>query len=80
MELEFKYFHLYNRLVRRQLVKPLACRHCDNPFTLRADENDQPVLRCYFCSTTVLPGLDLYRQVRAVVKEHFSNDQILKAD
>lgn len=69
--MEFQTFHNYNRLVRRGIVKPLACPHCENEFALSIGEDDEPVLKCFFCGTLTLPGLDMYNRVRAVVTEHF---------
>jgi len=72
MELDFQTFHLYNRLVRRGLVKPLTCRHCpDSELVLMLGKDEQPNFHCFSCGTTVIPGLDLYNRCRAVVKEHF---------
>ena len=67
---EWQTFHLYNRLVRRGLTKPLA-HSCDTEFVLRLGEEDKPVLVCYLCNTTTHPGLKMYSDIRAVVKEHF---------
>lgn len=71
--MEIRNFHLYNRLVARGFVKPLTCDHCDNPYTLRATETNEPVLQCNWCNSLVQPGLNLYNRVVAVVKEHFDD-------
>lgn len=70
-DMDFQTFHLYNRLVRRGLVKPLVCRHCDDPYVLRESEQGDPVLQCFACDALVQPGLTTWNNVRAVVKEHF---------
>lgn len=70
--MDFQTFHKYNRLVRRGVAKPLACQHCDTELTLMMGEDDKPALRCFGCGVIVYPGLNMYRDVRAVVKEHFA--------
>ena len=69
--MEIRNFHLYNRLVERGHVKALVCPHCDHAYTLRATEDAEPVLQCFWCNSLVQPGLNLYNDVVAVVKEHF---------
>lgn len=69
--MDFQTFHRYNRLVRRGVTKPLACQHCDRPMTLRLGEEDKPVLYCAYCNVTVLPGLKMFEDINAVVKEWF---------
>ena len=64
-------FHKYNRLVKRGLVRPLACPHCDTTYVLRATDEGEPRLQCLGCNSLITPGLETYRQVQAVVKEHF---------
>lgn len=64
-------FHLYNRLVRRNLVKPLVCQ-CETVYVLRATEDGDPVLQCFGCNSLVQPGIAMYDQVVAVVKEHYN--------
>jgi len=67
---EWETFHLYNRLVRRGLTKPLT-HSCGEEFTLTLGEDDRPALKCFMCGTTTYPGLNMYSDIRAVVKEHF---------
>ena len=68
----FEIFHKYSRLVRRNLVRPLACKHCKGPVFTALGENDELVLYCAMCDSSVTPGLDTISNVTAVVKEHFS--------
>lgn len=67
--MDIRYYHKYNKLVRRGLTKPLTHR-CGTEYTLRATEDAEPVLQCFGCNTMVQPGLALYEQIKAVVKEH----------
>lgn len=69
--MDFQTFHLFNRLVRRGLVKPLVCRVCEDPLVLRQAETGEPALQCFACNSIVQPGLNTWLDVRAVVKEHF---------
>lgn len=69
--MDIHYFHMYNRLVRRGFVKPLTCSYCEQPYTLRATHDAEPVLQCFTCNSLVQPGLNMYNDVKAVVKEHF---------
>lgn len=68
--MDFQTFHKYNRLVRRGLVKPLS-HSCGTEYALQLGRDDEPVLKCYLCGTTTLPGSKMYSDIRAVVKEHF---------
>src|SRR5690349_15439867 len=71
MSMEILTFHRYNRLARRGLAKPLACPHCGHEYTLRATVDAEPVLQCNWCNSLVQPGLGLYTDILAVVKEHY---------
>lgn len=68
--MDFQTFHKYNRLVRRGLVKPLTCPVCETEYVLRVSEHDDPVLQCFPCDSLTQPGLNLWNNVQAVVKEH----------
>ena len=68
--MDIQTFHRYNRLVRQNKVKPLTCT-CGTAYTMRATEDAEPVLQCFMCNSLVQPGLKMYNDVQAVVKEHF---------
>lgn len=68
--MDYQTFHKYNRLVRRGLTKPLT-HSCGQEFVLAIGDDEKPVLKCYGCSTTTYPGLTMFSDIRAVVKEHF---------
>lgn len=70
----FKKFHRYNKLVRRQLVKPLECGVCNQELITGFGEQDILVLKCFICDTDIVPGLETISRVDAVVKEHFIDD------
>lgn len=69
--MEFDYFHKYNTLVRRGYAQPLLCYACNEPYVLTIDKDDSPALECYYCGGFILPGLRMYQDIVAVVKEHF---------
>lgn len=68
--IDFQTFHKYNRLVRRGLTKPLT-HSCGTEFVLTIGDEDQPALKCFTCGTTTYPGLRMFGDIQAVVKEHF---------
>ncbi len=63
------YFHKYNKLVEKGYTKPLTCT-CGEAYTLRATEDGDPLLQCFSCNSIVQPGLGIYDNIKAVVKEH----------
>lgn len=72
----FPLFHAYNKLVRRGLVKALACDMCEQPLVTTLEkgtmiDGDTLILECYACGIKTTPGLDTIADVRAVVTEHF---------
>lgn len=69
--MDFQTFHRYNRLVRRGVTKPLTCQHCDTEYVLTIGDEDKPALKCYGCGVVKYPGLAMYSDTLAVVKEHF---------
>lgn len=70
----FRLFHRYNKLVRRDLVQPLTCGVCDTPLITGVGKEDELVLKCYSCGSSLVPGLATLGRVEAVVKEHFVDD------
>lgn len=70
----FKSFHRYNKLVKRNMVKPLECDICHQELTTAFGEDDELVLKCFSCDTDIVPGLETISRVDAVVKEHFIDD------
>lgn len=66
----FPVFHKYNKLVRRNLVKPLLCQ-CGEPAITALGDDDELVLNCFSCGAITTPGIDTIDNVKAVVSEHF---------
>lgn len=69
--MDIQVFHRYNALVRRGAAKPLTCNSCDYTYVLRATEDGEPVLQCFSCGALVQPGLNMYTDIKSVVKEFF---------
>lgn len=68
--MDIRVFHAYNNLADAGYVKQLTCPHCDQVYVTRMTEDAEPLLACVWCNTIIQPGLKLYQQVLAVVKEH----------
>ncbi|AXG66137.1 hypothetical protein SEA_ANNADREAMY_13 [Streptomyces phage Annadreamy] len=68
--MEWSIFHEYRHLADSGKVKHLQCPDCTGHLITRLGTEDEPVLWCPSCDTRIQPGLDLYDQIRAVVKEH----------
>lgn len=68
--MEWSYFHSYRKLAENGKVKFLQCPDCSATLVTMGDEDNNPVLWCSHCDSTIRPGLDLYDQIRAVVREH----------
>jgi hypothetical protein len=64
-------FHAYRRLVDKGLARPLLCPECEGYLITRIGIDDEPILWCYGCLSSLRPGLDLLTRVRAVVTEHY---------
>jgi hypothetical protein len=73
-DLLFKTFHRYNKLVRRQMVRPLVCEVCNVELATGFGKDDELVLKCFGCDTDIVPGLATISRVDAVVKEHFVDE------
>lgn len=67
----FDLFHKYNRLVRREMAKPLMCWRCRAGLVTSLDKNDELVLICYLCGAEVAPGTALIDQVRKTVVSYY---------
>jgi hypothetical protein len=68
--MEWKYFHAYRNLAEDGKVKFLQCPDCSSTLVTQPGPNEEPQLWCYTCDSAIKPGLDVYDQIRAVVKEH----------
>jgi hypothetical protein len=65
-------FHLYRRLVEQNKAVSLICPNCNYELITRIGVDDEPILWCYGCLSSIRPGSDVINQVRAVVTEHYT--------
>jgi len=65
-------FHRYRGLVDKGQAAPLRCPECDGYLITRIGHDDEPILWCYGCLSSLKPGLDVISRVRAVVSEHYT--------
>lgn len=72
--MDFQTFHKYNRLVRQGKASSLRCDACKSEVVTRLGPLDSVVLWCYGCNSYTTPGLNTCDRVRAVVEEHFMED------
>ena len=68
--MEWSIFHSYRRLAEEGKVKLIQCPDCQGNLTTRLGEDDNPLLWCSKCDVKIRPGLDIYDQIKAVVREH----------
>jgi hypothetical protein len=72
----FHLVHSYKKLSDNDMVKPLTCPDCGSAYSIIARWTKDrvieeiPGLHCYACNSTVIPGLEVLSNIRAVVKEH----------
>jgi hypothetical protein len=69
--MDIQVFHKYNELADAGIVKSLLCQHCDQKLVVRIDSGVNPYLLCPWCNVSVHPGLSMYKDILAVVKEHY---------
>jgi uncharacterized Zn finger protein len=69
--MDFQTFHKYNRLVRRNVARPIICDVCSDALVVMAGKDDEPVLRCFVCGSVGYPSLELYRQVSNIVEDYY---------
>jgi len=65
-------FHLYRRLTDENKAVKLTCPECGYELITRIGVDDEPILWCYGCLSSIRPGSDVMRRVRAVVTEHYT--------
>lgn len=76
MELnKWRIIHSYQNIVDDGNARPLRCPDDDAVLVSTMDIHDRsnpdPVLWCGACDKRIRPGLDVWDQITAVVKEHY---------
>ena len=70
----WRLFHTYYGLANSGKAARLTCPNDASPLVTRmrwSEDTDNLYLWCPNCDTWTHPGLDIIRQVEAVVKEHY---------
>lgn len=60
--------HDYRRLTISNLAEDLRCPDDNAIYVVKIDQHDEPVLHCFLCSSTVAPGLSLWKQMESAVE------------
>ena len=61
--------HAHRRAVARGKALPILCPDCTVEMVPVADRNDEPALKCLACGVVYEPGLDVWDQIDAVLKD-----------
>jgi hypothetical protein len=69
--MQWSIFHNYRRLVIEGKAKPIECPDCSFVLVTQPDQDANPVLWCIRCDVRLIPGIDLYDQMKAIVGEHY---------
>ena len=67
--MDYSVFHRYNTLARDGKAKTLICKYCQDPLVLSIGDDDEPVLKCFSCNITTVPGLVFYENIKSQVEE-----------
>lgn len=63
--------HNYRRCVEAGHAAALSCPECENILNPSPDSDGEPIFKCYYCSITYDPGLNVWDNMQAVVKEWY---------
>ena len=73
MQPRWNLIHDFRNVVEAGEANPLTCKECDEEFITRIDTDDEPMLWCFRCNTTIHLGIDFWDQIDAAVKDYHSN-------
>lgn len=65
---KFDILHKYNRLVRRDMAVPLACKRDNTEYTIRLNDGITPKLHCYGCGSDYFPSEREYAEIQRTVE------------
>jgi hypothetical protein len=68
---KWELIHAYRNLAESGKVRFLSCPNDDNNLITMRDKEENPALWCFECNTTLIIGMDLYDQMRAVIERHY---------
>lgn len=63
--------HNFRRCVEEGHAAPLLCPEDENILHASPDKDGEPVFKCYYCGTVYNPGLKIWDQITAIVKEWY---------
>lgn len=65
---KFELLHKYNTLVRRELAPPLLCSRDGFDLTVRLNDGETPVLKCYMCGSKTYLSDRSYEEIEDIVR------------
>lgn len=65
---KWRLVHNYRRAVDRGLTLPILCR-CGSEYIWAPGADADPVLSCYSCNSTIIPGLYIWDQIEKALNE-----------
>lgn len=66
---KFALLHDYNTLVRRGMASPLTCNKDGFIYTVRFNDGEIPLLKCYECGGSYFPSDREYAEWQKIVEE-----------
>lgn len=67
---DFQVVHRFKTLANRGYVTPLSCSQCNQEFTIRLGENDEPDVHCYTCGYSSGIGLSTILLMTRVIRNY----------
>lgn len=65
---KFEVLHKYNRLVRREMARPLTCDRDGIEYVVRLNDGVTPKLHCYGCGSDYYPSDREYADIQHKVE------------
>lgn len=64
---KWEIWHSFDRAVKYGFLEPLYCPDDGFGLSLQGNDDDEPVLYCYQCHGTIVPGARVTQQVHSLV-------------
>lgn len=61
--------HAHRRAVARGKANPILCPDCALEMGVFVGSDEEPIFRCFSCRVVFEPGLDVWDQIDAVLKD-----------
>ena len=65
--MHFNLFHRYQAQAAKGLVPKLTCSTDGFEYVVRVGQDDEPLLHCYSCGSTLKPGIKMYESLQEVL-------------